>query len=390
LFLGYGSATLGQLELGVTNALRSIALYDELGDLRTQMEAYAYAGGTFQACMFPEQSNRMLSRTIEINEQYKFQDYVRIIPALVWWSMNLLAAGDPKGADSKALKAFEYSEKTDAKLYVGATYSLLIMAHAFTQDTARMDEYYEKLSKLPNYILNNAPSQIYFAPTMCVYHGAKKDFETARQFFDKSLETAKTLPNPCFEASARQLYAWVLGNQGKIGEAQLQLQQAQQIVAVARKRFSRVNIQSALMTLSQPAVNSEFPLRLDLVNVSTAEGSIVKIENLLGSEVEVVEASPNCTIHNGQVSLKDSKIGAFDLKAIKLPLKTFQAGTFTLNPKITYLTEEGQTKTSTPRGITIIPQQTKREAGGSTGFDEETEYEGISEIDILKRFGVSH
>ena len=118
LWIGFGQACVGNLEEGVACALRSIALYDDLGDFRSQMEAYAYAGGTFQACMFVDESNRMIAKAIEVNEKYKICDYVRLFPAYVWEAMNLVQTDIPR-AVSKAMKALEYFEKTDSYLYAG-------------------------------------------------------------------------------------------------------------------------------------------------------------------------------------------------------------------------------------------------------------------------------
>ncbi len=260
LWLGFGQAMSGQLEMGVGSALRSIALYDELGDFRSQIEAYAYAGGTFQACTFGEDANRMFAKAVEVNEQYKIWDYVRLFPAYVWESMGLIGEDVPS-AISKALKALEYFEMTDSRLYAGAVYGILIIAHAFAGDTLRVDEYYGKLMSLPKHVLSNPPTQLYFAPTMGVYHAAKNEYEKSNKYFNDWFAVIKSFfPNPFLEASSKQLFAWALGKQSRMEDAQAQLEQAQKIIQTTRERFSHVNIQPSLMTLTRPEVNQTFYL----------------------------------------------------------------------------------------------------------------------------------
>jgi tetratricopeptide (TPR) repeat protein len=343
--LGYGAANQGYLERGILAALRSIALYEELGDFRSQIDAYAYAGGTFQACTLYQISNRMLAKAVELNEQLKIMDYVKVIPAYVWWSIGLIGV-DLATSISKVLKALEYSEKTDSRLYTGAMYGVLIMAHGLSEDTAGVDKYFDKLMSLPKQILSNGPTQVYLSPAMAVYYCTKKEYEKSNNYFNQSLAVAQLFfPNPFIEASTRQLFAWALGKQGKMEEAKSQLKQAEEIIEVARRRFSHVNIQSSLMTLAKPEVNQTFPIRLDLVNVSTNQGSIIRIENLLVTGLKIVDTSTNCLVQNDEIMFKNHKIGAFEVKTIKLTMQAAKPGAFYLTPTIAYVNELGERKT---------------------------------------------
>jgi tetratricopeptide (TPR) repeat protein len=332
---GFIAANLGQLEKGVSASLRSIALYGDIGDFRSQIEAYAYAGGTLQACTLVEDSNRLLAKAIEVNESHKIWDYIRLIPAYCWWPMGLLGE-DIAGSISKALKGLEYIEKTDSNLYAGAIYGVLIIANSFAGDATRVDEYFGKLLKLPKHILSDAATQIFFAPAIGVYYASKNEFKKSNQYFNQSLEMAKSFLPPFFEASSRQLFAWALGKQGKMEEAKVQLIQAQKIIETAQERFKNVNVQASLITLTHPEVNQTFEIRLDLVNVSKSQGSIVKVENIIISELQIVHASPNCLIHNGQLELKDEAIGPFKVKTVKLTVKATKPGTFNLSPLVTF------------------------------------------------------
>ncbi|MCW4029189.1 MAG: DUF2791 family P-loop domain-containing protein [Candidatus Bathyarchaeota archaeon] len=388
LWLGYGTSMLGQLELGVESALRSIALYDEVGDVRSELEAFAYAGGTLQACSLNDYANRMFSKAVEVNEQHKIWDYIRLIPAYVWWSMGTMSE-DLAGSTAKVLKALEYCDKTDARLYYGAIHGVLIIAHAFASDIPQVDRYYARLMSLPPYILSNGPSQVYLAPMMGVYHAAKGDFEQSTKYFNQMFEVIKaTFPNPFLEASTRQLYAWALGKAGKAEDAQTQLNKAQKVIEAAHERFSHVNVHANLMTLSTPPVNEAFPVRIDLVNVSSSEGSIVKVDGLFTSGLELMDVPIDWQIEDGVLTFIDNKISAFQVKTIKLTMKAPQIGMqITLKPQVTYQDELGQLKTCSPRPITLTLQEPSK-VSQIIRPDSDVSGEGEAEIDILKRFGL--
>ncbi len=394
LWVGFGAAMLGKLETGVAYALRSIALYDELGDYRSQMESYAYAGGTFQACALIEESNQMLAKAIEINEKYKIWDYIRLFPAYVWESVGLLGV-DVAGSIAKALKALEYFEKTDSLLYAGAVHGVLIMGYALAGDTNKVNEYYDRFTRLPEDIKKNAPSQIYFSPMIGVYYAANNDFEKSNKCFTDWLAVSKSVfPNPFLEAISKQLFAWSLSKQGKLEEAKIQLKEAQKIIADIREKFSHVNINTSSISQTKLVANQTFPVRLDLVNVSRSQGLIVKVENL-PAELKIVEISPNCVIHDGEINFKDNCLKPFEVKTVKLTLKLpelTEKESFTLNPLITYIDDLGVTKTSNPRALVITVKSSEPNSKTPmNGLSREPSKnrESDDEIDLLKRFGLS-
>jgi predicted ATPase len=391
LWLGFGQACIGKLEIGVAHALRSIAIYDELGDFRSQMEAYAYAGGTFQACMFVDESNKMLAKALAVNEQYKIGDYIRLFPAIVWQTMNLIP-NDIPNAILKAQQALEYFKKTDSYLYAGPVNGILIISYALAGDTAHVDEYYDKFMSLPKDVLLNAPTQIYLGPTLLTYYAAKDEYEKSEQAFNDWMAKVKAyFSSPFVDAGARQLYAWGLSRQGKMAEAQSQLVEAQRVIQEAHNRFSHVNVFASTMTLTRLQANQVIPVRLDLVNVSLKQGSVVKVENL-PEEFKIADVSSNCLLDNGQITFKDNTLMPFSVKTIKFTMKpnnTEEKASFTFNPLITYVDEVGEPKTCNPRKLTITIQPTQKKGKMQTNVSEGTPEKNDAEIDILKKFGLN-
>ena len=231
-----------------------------------------------------------------------------------------------------------------------------MVSYALADDTAHVDEYYNKLMSLPKHILQNAPTQLYIGPTLLTYYAAKGEFEKSEKCFNDWIKTVNAVfPSPFVDASARQLYAWGLGKQGKMEEAKAQLEEAQRIIIAAKERFSHTNILPYLATFIKPKANQDFPVRLDLVNASLVKGSIIKIENL-PKELEIVEVSPNCVHRNGQIEFLDNKIDSFQVKTVKLTVraaKPSEESSFILKPQVTYINDLGEAKTSSSRPFTI-------------------------------------
>ena len=86
-------------------------------------------------------------------------------------------------------------------------------------------------------------------------------------------------------------------------------------------------------------VGQEFEIRFDVFNVSRKAGFLVKAEKLVPLEFELE-------------------------KTIKLKVKASKPGTFTFNPRVSYMDELGETKTCEPNPVTLTvqPAQPKYEA----------------------------
>jgi KaiC/GvpD/RAD55 family RecA-like ATPase len=223
-----------------------------------------------------------------------------------------------------------------------------------------MDEYFVKLMSLPKSVLSSSFSQLNLALAMGVYCAAKNDFEKSNQYFnDEFAFNKKYGPNPAIEESIRRLYAWALNRQGRAEEARSELDKAKALVENAQERFRHTNVQASLMTFTHPEVNQPFEVRFDLTNVSRSEGSIVKVENLLVPELKVINVSPNCFVHDGQVELKDKTISAFEVKTVKLTVKAAKPEEFHLKPSVVYVDDLGESKTSSTRPFTITVQPVK-------------------------------
>jgi len=347
----------GEVEKGVASALRSIALYEELGDVHSQLEAHLYAGNCFTSCALNEEAAKFYSRIIEIDNRFKLNDYTRLIPAFIYLGMNLFWR-DPKQAKAMGLKALEYCDKLDLKY--GIVYEFLTFESMVNGDIVRGEEYFRKLMSLHQNILGSAITLIFLELTKAVYFAGKNQFDEARKCFDKHLAFVKAnMPSPGMEAGAKLFYSWILNKEDRVEEAKAMRQQVQVLREEAQKRFAHVNVHTCLITFIHPEVNQTFEIRLDVVNVSRTEGSIVRVENLLVPPLKIVDISPNCLLKEGYLEFKNNKIKPFEVKTIKLTVAASKPGAFTITPAVTYLDDLGQTKTSSTRQFTITVQAAK-------------------------------
>ena len=109
-------------------------------------------------------------------------------------------------------------------------------------------------------------------------------------------------------------YSWILRKQGRVAEAKVKLEQARVLYESTEQKFAHVNIHPGLMTFTHPEVNQTFEIKLDLVNVSKSQGSIIKVENLLVPALKIIwhRLIASLTVH--MLSLKTTRLSPLKLK----------------------------------------------------------------------------
>jgi hypothetical protein len=108
----------------------------------------------------------------------------------------------------------------------------------------------------------------------------------------------------------------------------------------------------------------------------------------LPDSVKIFDISPNCLFIDGRIEFKDKTIKAFEVKTVKFTMKvpkSNEADSFLFNPKIIFTDELGQTKTCSPKPVTVSIQRQTKSLASPTVVNSETG----AEIDILKKFGLS-
>jgi KaiC/GvpD/RAD55 family RecA-like ATPase len=355
--VSFADATQGELEKGLAKGLLSVALFGEIGDLRQQFSTYNMLGMAFAlCCLFPE-SQKILQKALEIEEKVKLGDLFNLTHIYWQWAGMLESQGDLEQAITKSLKALEFAEKTDSASSQGTACARLVIEYAKEEDPKSAEKYFEMLMKLPPQSLQSGFTQL--SMVKAFYFASKKNWQESMLYFKEHLEFIKKWSgangklSPRLEAEAKRAYAWALAKQGQNEEAAAMAQEATKIIENAQKRFEHANVHTNLLAFPRVTVGQSFDVRIDLVNVSRGSASLANIQDILPQEFQVIASQPEILKDGSMVRLKESELEPFTVKTIKLTVQATMAGTFDLNPRAVYIDDLGQTKTATPRQITI-------------------------------------
>jgi tetratricopeptide (TPR) repeat protein len=349
-----GYAWSNRLEEGIACALRSIAMHDDIGDLHARLEAHLYAANCFGYCTFGAEAAEYYKKVIEIDNTFKINDYVRLVPACLLLGGNL-SWENPKAAKELGLRALEYCNKSDsAYRSIGSVYAFLAGMSILEGEIEQGEEYYEKYLASPSGARFN-PLIVY--PMSAIYFASKNRFNEAHEYIAKLLEfNNQFMPCPGLEIIFRLRDAWILKKEGRLDKSREITEQVQILSDNVKEKFAHVDVYCGLMTLTHPEVNQIFGIRLDVVNVSTCEGKIVGVDNLLSPALKVLDVSSNCILKDEHIEFKEKNIDRFSVKTIKLTVSSDRSASINIQPTVTYADGLGQTKTSTTRLFQINVQ----------------------------------
>lgn len=351
---GLPLAAMGRQIEGLTEILRCIALFEELGDISHQMAARFLAGATFRSCALWNEALDMFARVVQIDEKTKLGNYPQLVHAYAFSSEIFEYTGDFENALSHILKALEISCKTDSLAVQGVVFAHLAIQYVQCGDMTHAEYYFEKLMKLPQEILLHR-----FVPTelaKAVIFAGKQQWKESNEHFTKILERfnayskGKASPTPSWLFH----HAWALKMQGKVEKAEAELKEIEKIRQEADERFEHANLQAHIMARSQAVVGQEFEIRVDLINVGRKPAELVKIEGFALSEFNIVGLPSYCSQQNGSILTKDKVVDSFKVETIKLKLKATKAGSYDIISEATYLDDLGRTRTFKLNTITII------------------------------------
>jgi tetratricopeptide (TPR) repeat protein len=352
--VGFGSTApyLGKLEEALAASLRSISLFRELGDSRWLIEAYNMAGLTFIVYFgFWQEGLLMLEKAAQVNEEAKIGDFLRLAQINAESAMAYSGMGDLKTALTKSQLALKYAEKTDSDWGKGMAYAGLTMYCAIQGDVSKAEENYEKLVKLPHEVLSNPSVNADLANGMLL--AAKKQWGESMRVFDTVFVRLKANPNPAVEAVIKSCYAWTLVKRRRLLKALSTLREARKFYKDTATKFAHANLQAAFMAPARVAEDEKCEARLDVVNISRAEGALIKIENLSHPDLIVESVLPEFAIQNGIIEIEKGRLEPLSVTTVKLCLRAKKAGTFCLSPRIIYLDERKTVKAAQAKSITI-------------------------------------
>ena len=385
---------------GLSFLERSIALFQELGDLRAQIKVTYWTTISYNSFGLFREAIEKSRQTVELG--WKLGDYDKLARTCFIWSKMLEAQGRVEEAIAVNLKGIEFFDMTDAPLPRERMSASFVTQFAKLGNLTQAEEYFEKLmnmARLPAQPTGHTTGGMYdefptvtkrdFARAQAVIFAAKNQWEKAEEYFNKALEIAGSVhPHSLFsQLLVRRDLVWALNRQGRTKDAELQVQEIAKIDDNVEKEFARVYIIASLMAPRNVTADQEFEMRLDLVNVSRKNGLLVKVEELLPEKFKVLNfAADSTTMEAGSLDLEKEEIGPFEVKTIRIRLRAPKPDTFNLNPRVTYVDESGKTQTCTSNQVTITVNPARSEhkvlpGRITTGYEEldEVLFGGIPE-----------
>ncbi len=357
-----------QKESGLARALWAVALFEELGDIRGLMDACHRAGQSFGACFLRKEAVNMEARAISIGK--RIGDFNRVAEAYASKSCSFEARGDFSSALSLSLMALDYSGKTDSDWIRGITYSNLVRQYTWLGDLEKAEEYLGKLKELPLRVLSS-PLFVRFALSKAVYSANVNLWDEANQSMKNAFAMFERRLNPAEEAFHRISYARILRRQKREEEAKTELEKRRVIIDRFTGYFEHAILQAPLLVPREVKFGQDFALRIYLVNVSRKPCALSRIEGVVPATFRIEAMPEYCTLEDDILVLKENSIGPFQVKRIRLELSSEKPGNFTINPRIIYFDDLGQTQkletVQVPITVKPISLPTKVEGARETG-----------------------
>jgi tetratricopeptide (TPR) repeat protein len=339
---------------GLGEVQRAISLLQELGNTRLELIAKVNRNFFFAGFGIVQEMANEYPQMLKVGE--KIGDFHSLAETSMFISGIFEDSGKFENAIALSLKALEYSRKTDMKSLEPGIYAFLTRQHARIGDLEKANHYFDLLLKIPPKILSYAMNDPWVAIAEAVLFAAKGQRKESDESFQKVFELSKKgmWQHMNFESFFRKIYIWALELQGRTEDAEIERKLVEERTGRTVQMFAHVDLQADLIMKKRIIEDEENELRLDLVNVGRGSGSITKIEGLVPSnEFKVIAFPSYCCLQNGDLEIAGRKIGAFQVETVKLTVKVVRAGVLSLNPKVIYVDDLGETKTCKPKPISI-------------------------------------
>ena len=333
----------GELEKAIALSLRSIALFDELGDLRSKMEACNEAGIVFKNCGLYPEAQKMFQNVIKIEQETKMGNYIMIAKADSYLSLVFENNDDIDNAIKLSLEALENSRKADSKLLLTRIYANLTRQYVKQNNVLLAEEYFGKLTNIVSSNSKGISAFIYALAQAALFVG-KNQVSQSIKIFDQYLPMSQKAPNPALQILPLTEYAWILNKAGQIQEEKKIRQSITKLTKDSEQIFKNGKIQTYILAINKVHTKKPFNARIEIVNTSRAKCSILDLQILLPSNIEVLDFSNNGPGKH-LINFKQEILEPFSVKVLTQSLQATIEGKFKLTCEVRYINLLGETKT---------------------------------------------
>ncbi len=352
------------IELRLAAALRSVAIYQELKDLRGQVLAYNRLAWIFNRGGLFKEGEESGDEALRIGQRVGEYNFMAL--TLFGRAINLEINREFRKALAVSLKAVEYAERTNAYYTQSICYQNLVKEYAFLGEIEHAEEYAKKSDNLLNKLagVNGVakPADMVLINWAIIFLAESRWREATELIEQVDDVWLKNRSAPIYAVGLKEMYAVALEKQGRIEEARVQLDEAKKLLEKVREvyeadrlpnRLEHAEIQPYLMARRETGVGEGLNVRLDLVNVGKNRARLIKVESLIPQGFKVAALPSNYIVQKGSVTIDGKELGSFTVEPVKLSIQATKAGTFTLSPQVVYVDDLGETKTCKPQPITI-------------------------------------
>ncbi len=351
----------GLQEKGLSELLRSVSIFKELGDVRREVETTYWTGAGFQRCFLQSEARHAFETVLSMGE--KLGMFAELSMASIALGILDEYYGNLAEAITDNLKSSEYGKKTDALSGVDMAVGHLLRVYSKLGDPEHADEFFEKVGGISQE--KRASSHYLIAPDIAMTRGvrlaAKGQWDESNETFKKLSELSKTIgfSRPFWRARVCIDYAWALEKQGRFEEARVYREEARKIKAEVEARFEHSNPQVHLMARRRSVVGDEFEVRFDLVNVGRKQCTLVKIAGSLPPEFKVTSLPSFCGQRDDCITLGDKIVEPFAVETIKVGVSAVKTGCLNLAPDLFYIDDLGRMQTRKLNKVAIIVESAK-------------------------------
>ena len=335
-----------RLAESLSSALRAVALYEDLGDVRQHAFAIGRLGVALEQCGLFKEALKVFSDANKIEE--KIGDYNSMAFHLMMMGTTLEFLGDNQAALKCSLQGLEAAEKTDAKYAKSLCLANLVRENARLKQLDIAKEFYGKLQDLfrldPALSSNiNAVRQekICYATLLC----AKGQWKEAADVFEKYLSPDRF--------DGKKNFAYALAKMGRTVESNFTLKKIREMEEKISAQFVHCNVYAYLLSPRQALVNGEIRVRIDIVNIGGAPAKLKEIKDLVYSNAKTSALTRNVQVNNNQIDLQNSQIDPIKTQTVKVSLIPQIVGDFKIQPQLIYTDELGEIKNFRFEPITI-------------------------------------
>lgn len=124
--------------------------------------------------------------------------------------------------------------------------------------------------------------------------------------------------------------------------------------AVGLERFEHANLQANLIQHAEEVrVGEDFDLEVQIVNVGKQTVLLDKVEGILPLGFEPVAKPDYCSFEDAYVDMKGKRLDPLKTEEVKLVLRSFDKGRFSIKPRIVYVDEAGHQMLCEPEPVSI-------------------------------------